>query len=72
MCKEEIAFISFMIKPLWETFNDFSNGACDLMVKNLEKNVEQWKKLKADADAELAAEQANQQASEKKDESQKK
>jgi len=49
MAKQEIAFISFMIKPLWENFNSFFSGAMKKAVTNIESNIAQWKILLEDA-----------------------
>eukprot|EP00330_Aristerostoma_sp_ATCC50986_P006784 CAMPEP_0114597902 /NCGR_PEP_ID=MMETSP0125-20121206/20268_1 /TAXON_ID=485358 ORGANISM="Aristerostoma sp., Strain ATCC 50986" /NCGR_SAMPLE_ID=MMETSP0125 /ASSEMBLY_ACC=CAM_ASM_000245 /LENGTH=62 /DNA_ID=CAMNT_0001803089 /DNA_START=146 /DNA_END=334 /DNA_ORIENTATION=+ len=46
MAKQEISFISFVIKPLWETYNQFSKGACEEQINNIKKNIEEWEKLK--------------------------
>jgi len=49
MAKQEIAFISFMIKPLWENFNLFFSGAMKKAVTNIEGNIAQWKIMLEDA-----------------------
>lgn len=49
MAKQEIAFISFMIKPLWENFNLFFSGAMKKAVTNIEENISQWKILLEEA-----------------------
>jgi len=47
-----------MIKPLWETFNEFTMGACKLQLENLERNLQEWQKLKEQAEADLQANNA--------------
>jgi len=45
MAKQEIAFVSFMIKPLWETFNQFSGEGMKIAVDNIDKNLKEWNVL---------------------------
>ena len=45
MAKQEIAFISFMVKPLWELFNDFCGGAMDIATFNIDKNIKEWNSI---------------------------
>jgi len=45
MAKQEIAFISFMIKPLWENLDKFFGGAMNVAVKNIDNNIREWKIL---------------------------
>jgi len=42
MAKQEIAFISFMIKPLWENLDKFFAGAMKVAVKNIDYNIKEW------------------------------
>lgn len=42
MAKQEIAFISFMIKPVWELFDDFCAGSMKVATNNIEKNLKEW------------------------------
>lgn len=58
MAKQEIAFISFMVKPLWELFNDFCGGAMQVTTKNIEDNLREWNVIyeKALKEAELEKE----------------
>ena len=46
MAKQEIAFISFMIKPLWENFDKFFGGSMRKAVDNIENNIQEWNKLR--------------------------
>lgn len=60
MAKNEIGFMKFVIKPLWETVNDHTNWAMKIASDFVEQNIEEWdKKLKEAQEAEdrkLAAE----------------
>jgi len=42
MAKQEIAFISFMVKPLWELFNEFCLKSMDVATNNIDKNLKEW------------------------------
>jgi len=46
MAKSEIGFVSFMVKPLWELFNEFTNNTCAIQVKNLELNIKEYEKIR--------------------------
>ena len=59
MAKQEIAFISYMIKPLWENFNKFFGGAMKMAVDNIETNIQGWNKLLENANKEKELEEAN-------------
>ena len=45
MAKGEIGFISFVIKPMWESYHEFT-GICEKQVENIKKNLEEWEKIK--------------------------
>ncbi len=56
MAKQEIAFISFMVKPLWELFNDFYAGAVNVATSNIESNLKEWNSIMEKALKELEEE----------------
>ena len=58
MAKQEIAFVSFMIKPLWETFTLFFGEGMKIAVENIDKNLEEWNVLLEDALKKKALEDA--------------
>lgn len=58
MAKQEIAFISFMIKPLWENCNKFFGDSLKMAVDNIETNIQGWKKVLDNATKEKELEEA--------------
>eukprot|EP00331_Platyophrya_macrostoma_P030302 CAMPEP_0176443124 /NCGR_PEP_ID=MMETSP0127-20121128/22232_1 /TAXON_ID=938130 /ORGANISM="Platyophrya macrostoma, Strain WH" /LENGTH=556 /DNA_ID=CAMNT_0017828285 /DNA_START=20 /DNA_END=1690 /DNA_ORIENTATION=- len=53
MAKNEIGFMKFVIKPLWETINEYTNMSMRLASVQVEDNIRGWeKKLKEAQDAE--------------------
>jgi len=57
MAKNEIGFMKFVIKPLWETINEYTNGSMRIATVQVEENIRAWeKKLK---EAESAEEKQN-------------
>ena len=58
MAKQEIAFVSFMIKPLWETFTLFFGEGMKIAVENIDKNLKEWNVLLEDALKKKALEDA--------------
>lgn len=45
MAKAEVQFIKFIIKPLWDTFNEFTGGALKIASDNLQDNLNKWEEL---------------------------
>lgn len=46
MAKQEISFISFVIKPLWEEYNKFTGGLCEMQLKHITENIKEWEKIR--------------------------
>lgn len=42
MAKSEVAFISFMVEPLWKLFDEFFGGVMSVATKNIEVNLREW------------------------------
>lgn len=62
MAKNEIGFMKFVIKPLWETVNDYTSWAMKIASDHVDANIHEWeKRLKEATEAE-----EKQQAAEKK------
>ena len=45
MAKQEIAFISLVIKPLWDLLNDFCAKSMTVATDNINKNIKEWNNL---------------------------
>ena len=45
MAKQEISFIKFIQKPLWESVNRFLEGYMSPALEDVEKNIKEWEKL---------------------------
>lgn len=42
MAKNELSFIKFVIKPLWECMATFSHGGANVAVENVNTNLQKW------------------------------
>lgn len=50
MAKNEIGFMKFVIKPLWETINDYTNGSMKIANIQVEKNIQDWERRLKEAE----------------------
>ena len=71
MAKAEMQFIKFIIKPLWDTFNEFIGGSLDIACENLQNNMNKWEEMYNKALQEESNESEKPKENEKEKESEK-
>ena len=49
MAKNEIGFMKFVIKPLWEAVNAYTNKAMKIASEHVDLNIQDWEKKLKDA-----------------------